>query len=134
MNNLSLNSSIDHNRVSEYRIAMNRKRRKAIFRKQLALLVLAISLLIFVGGLMIGTVMSDAQSNTYEPAFKYYKSVTVHSDDTLRDIASEYFYPERYSDLSEYITEICSINNIGDPDMIKSGEALIVPYYSTEYK
>jgi nucleoid-associated protein YgaU len=78
--------------------------------------------------------MSDAQSDTFEPQFKYYKSVTVHADDTLWDIARDYYAEDQYSDMSEYISEICSINRLGNVNMIKSGEELIIPYYSAEFK
>ena len=134
MDTMSLNRSYDRNSFRETRIAMNKKRREAIFRRQVAILVLIISLLIFAGVFMFSAVMSDAQSDSYVPVFKYYTTVTVHTDDTLRGIADEYYYPSKYRDIKEYISEICSINNIGDADMIKSGEALIIPYYSTEFK
>jgi hypothetical protein len=134
MTNAYYNSAADRNLRSEMRIARNRKRREAIVRRQITVLILTVTVIIFTSMFMIGSFMSDAQADTYEPSFKYYKSVTVHSDETLLDIADDYYAPEQYSNISEYITEICRINNIGDADMIKSGEALIVPYYSTEFK
>ncbi len=127
-------SANDRNLISEMRIARNKKRREVIFRTQIVLLVVSITLIIFFSIFMLGSVMSDAQSDTFEPQFKYYKSVTVHADDTIWDIASDYYSQDQYSDMSEYISEICSINKLGDVNMIKSGEELIVPYYSTEFK
>ncbi len=124
----------DRNLISEMRIARNRKRREAIFRTQLVLLLITVTLILFLSIFMVGSVMSDAQSDTFEPQFKYYKSVTVHADDTLWDIARDYYAEDQYSDMSEYISEICSINRLGNVNMIKSGEELIIPYYSAEFK
>ncbi len=119
---------------SEIRIRNNKKRRQRIFRRQVTVLGLIISLFIFIMSLSLNSLMADAQSDEYKPEFKYYKTLTVHVGDTLSDIARENYPKDHYSGMNSYIKEICSINGIGDSNELKAGEALIVPYYSTEYK
>ncbi len=119
---------------SEVRIRNNKKRREKIFRRQLILLALSVAFMIFLIAFIFTSFMSDAQSDEYCPEYKYYKTVSVHADDTIWDIARVDYSSDHYDNMSAYISEICSINNIGDPNKINAGEALIVPYYSTEFK
>ena len=119
---------------SEVRIRKNKIRRARIFRRQVFLLSVAVALLIFVGILFISTIKSEAQSDTYVPEFKYYKTITVHSDDSMWKIASVNYSSAHYDDMQDYIAEICSINAISNPDRLNAGESLVVPYYSPEFK
>ena len=119
---------------SEVRIRNNRIRRQRIFRRQIILLGLTLALFIFVFILFTSSIMADAQSDEFTPSFKYYKTVTVHSDDTLWDIARENYSSEGYNSINEYVAEICTVNAISDASDLKAGENLIVPYYSTEFK
>ena len=119
---------------SEVRIRKNKLRRARIFRRQVFLLCATLALLIFVGILFASTIKSEAQSDTYVPEFKYYKTITVHSDDTMWKLAQTDYSSAHYDGMQDYITEICSINAISDPDRLNAGESLVVPYYSTEFK
>ena len=130
----SLYNNPRYNSVSEIRIQQNKIRRQRIVRRQYFLLGLTIALVIFLFAFIGTTVMSSAQSDEYEQSFKYYKTVTVHSDETLWNIANANFSADNYDNLNEYIGEICMINAISDPDTINAGEAIIVPYYSAEFK
>ena len=130
----SLYNNPRYNSVSEIRIQQNKIRRQRIVRRQYFLLGLTIALVIFLFAFIGTTVMSSAQSDEYEPSFKYYKTVTVHSDETLWNIANANFSADNYDNLNEYIGEICMINAISDPDTINAGEDIVVPYYSTEFK
>ena len=78
--------------------------------------------------------MSGATSDAYEPEFKYYKSVTVHSGDTIWDIAQEYYSEDNYSSFNSYLYEIISLNRLDSEGTLKAGENVIIPYYSKEYK
>ena len=80
------------------------------------------------------SIMSSAQSDEYQPEFKYYKTVTVHTNETLWNIADSNFSSDNYDSLNSYMGEICKINSISDPNSIKAGEAIIIPYFSTEFK
>ena len=130
----SLYNNPRYNSVSEVRIQQNKIRRQRIVRRQYFLLGLTIALVIFLFAFIGTTVMSSAQSDEYEPSFKYYKTVTVHSNETLWNIANANFSADNYDNLNEYIGEICMINAISDPDTINAGEDIVVPYYSAEFK
>ena len=130
----SLYNNPRFNSESEIRIQRNKIRRRRIVRRQFILLGLSIALVIFLFAFVGTTVMSSAQSDEYETTFKYYKTVTVHSNETLWSIADANFSADNYDNLNEYIGEICSINGVSDPDMVKAGEAIVVPYYSAEFK
>ena len=130
----SLYNNPRFNSESEIRIQRNKIRRRRIVRRQFILLGLSIALVIFLFAFVGTTVMSSAQSDEYETTFKYYKTITVHSNETLWSIADANFSADNYDNLNEYIGEICSINGVSDPDMVKAGEAIVVPYYSAEFK
>ncbi len=119
---------------SEIRIRNNKLRRQRIVRRQFILLGLILSISIFSVIFLGSSFLADAQSDTYEPSYKYYKSVMVHSDDTVWSIATDYYSADQYDSITEYIDEICSLNSITDTGSLNAGEALIVPYYSTEFK
>lgn len=119
---------------SEVRIRKNKMKRQRIFRRQICLLALASALVLFLMIFIFSSFMSDAQSDDFTPEFKYYKTVTVHANDTLWDIAKNNYPSEHYKNVNAYISEICSINSIADSSSLQAGEALIIPYFSTEFK
>lgn len=119
---------------SEIRIRQNKIKRQRIVRRQYILLTLVISILLFMLMFFRLSVMSDAQSDDFEPEYKYYKTVTVYSGDTLWDIANSNYNSDKYSDMNTYIDEILSINSMANADQVKAGESLIIPYFSKEYK
>ncbi len=119
---------------SEARIRSNKARRQRIVRRQYGILLFSISLVLFLSVFMKMSFSSDAQSDEYVPEFKYYQSVTVHSGETLWSIASDNFNGEHYKNLDAYLSEICNINQLSDPDSIKAGECIILPYYSNVFK
>ena len=119
---------------SEIRIRNNRIKRQKIVRRQFTLLFAFLTLIIFISIFIGTTLLSDAQSDDFVPEFKYYKSVTVHTGDNIWSIASDYYSPEHYDNMNAYVFEICNLNRINKSDNIKSGENLIIPYYSTEFK
>jgi hypothetical protein len=130
----SLYNNPRYNSVSEIRIQKNKIRRQRIVRRQFMLLGLSIALVVFLFILMGTSIMSSAQSDEYQPEFKYYKTVTVHTNETLWNIADSNFSSGNYDSLNSYMGEICKINSISDPNSIKAGEAIIIPYFSTEFK
>ena len=58
---------------------------------------------------------------------KYYKSIQIHSGDTLWNIAEEYI-TEDYESFNAYITEVKKINKLSS-DQIQDSQYLTVPYY-----
>lgn len=73
-----------------------------------------------------------AQAAPSEHIYKYYTSIQIESGDTLWEIADEYISDE-YSDIYEYIAEVCTINHISE-DEIHTGQYIVVPYYSSEVR
>ena len=63
---------------------------------------------------------------------KNYKTVRVEYGDTLWSIADEYIM-DLNIDKTEYIAEICALNNLNADD-IQAGEYIVVSYYSKEVK
>ncbi len=130
----SLYNNPRFNSASEIRIRNNKIRRQKIVRRQFMLLGLSIAFVLFLIILMNSTIRSSAQSEDFEPQIKYYKTVMVHTDDTMWSIADEYYSSDNYKDMGSYISEICSINSIKDAGSLKAGEELIIPYFSSEFK
>ena len=62
---------------------------------------------------------------------KGYTNIEIQPGDTLWDLADEYL--ENYESKEDYINEVSQLNSIKDGKII-SGQNLIMPYYSTEYK
>lgn len=118
---------------SELRIYENKKRRLRIVRRQKLVLALIVTLLVFLFLFFRNTLKLEAQNEDYAPKCKYYKVVTVHAGDNLSSIAGRFYDGEEYEDLEHFVSEICSINQLYDPDVIKAGESIVVPYYD-EYK
>lgn len=80
----------------------------------------------------LGTLLGSSSKASNNNNYKYYTSVEIKNGDTLWDIASEYV-TEEYDSLQEYVTEVKSLNRM-QGDSIRSGQFLIVPYYSSELK
>ncbi len=120
---------------SEIRIRNNRIKRQRIVRRQIIVLSILATLFLFVTIFMASSFMADAQSDdSFVPEFKYYKTITVHSGDTIWEIANDNYNANHYDDIYKYIDEIKNINAIDDSDSLSAGEALILPYYSSEFK
>lgn len=80
----------------------------------------------------LGTFLGSNSQASDDVNYKYYTSVEVKNGDTLLDIASEYM-TEEYSSLQEYVLEVKALNGL-QGDGIKSGQYLVIPYYSEEVK
>ncbi len=118
---------------SEIRIYRNRIRRQRIARQQRIALVMIIAIIMFLVMFLASSIILEAETDTYIPEYKYYKSITVNAGDTLWNIAADNYSSDHYESINSYIDEICSINNILG-DEIGAGEDIVVPYFSTEFK
>lgn len=65
--------------------------------------------------------------------YKYYTNIEIQPGDTLWDLAEDYM-GDQYESRAVYVAEVRQINGIADSDSIVSGQYLIMPYYSAEYK
>lgn len=120
-------------RIEERRRRNNAKRRRLIKRRRFILtFVLSCVLLLCTAGIF--SLKSNALSENAEMKYKYYTKITVHSGDTLWNLADTYMDATMYDSKSEYIKEIKDINHLGFAGEIQSGQEIIVPYYSTEFR
>ena len=117
----------------EYKNYMWKIRRKRQLRKRLILVAIVVSLLILTAAFSFQTMVSHAETDMKDVAFKYYTKIEVKYGDSLWSIAQEY-KDSHYDSTMEYIDELVSINHLsGAGNMVKEGQTLIVPYYSGEY-
>ena len=117
-----------HGRKSSYS-------RRAVYRRRKNMVVLISSLCIAVTlAILFGSFLSKAETKASEVTYyKYYTNVEVQPGDTLWSLAEAYM-DENYASRDQYIQEVKQINHLSKGDTIVSGEYLILPYYSTEYK
>lgn len=113
-------------RTPNKRKRLTPRQKQHIFRKLLipaVLLILSVTIAILAFGI-------NSKAKAIETEKKYYKSVTIRSGQTLTYFAEEYA-DEHYATKEAYIKEVARINSL-DPDKIKSGNNIIIPYYSEE--
>ena len=111
----------------------NRKRIQKI-RRMRRNLILSILTFLLVGGLAlsVNVLRSAAQDKETDVTYKYFTSIVVEYGDTLYSLAQE--YTDEYDrNPSDYVKEVMHINHLED-ETIKSGQRLIIPYYSKELK
>lgn len=103
-------------------------RQKAFISSAAKLLCCAVLCTILFGGFY-----TSAHGNrSEEPVnFKYYKSITVESGDSLWSLAEEYL-PDDYDSIDEYVDALMIINNL-DHDHIQYGDKIIIAYNDTTY-
>lgn len=107
-----------------------RSRRRAVRNQRLVVISVAVVVLFVVlGSVLFGTI--KAQAAPIETSYKYYTSIQIEKGDTLWDIA-EIYVTDDYTDMQEYIEEICAINHISE-NHIHAGQYITIPYYSNDY-
>ena len=124
--NISKGSGREGN-YTGYNRASNRRKRSVHVKK----LFVGILSLFMIFGLSAfygsGRVSAHDNAKADPERCKYYKSIQIHSGDTLWNIAEEYM-TEDYESVSEYITEVKKINKLSS-DQIQDSQYLTVPYY-----
>ncbi len=78
------------------------------------------------------TILSEAKESS-EPFYKYYTSIEIPYGTTLWEIAETYC-GEGYDSTEDYLHEIMEINHLQEERVIRAGNHLIIPYFSTELK
>ena len=112
---------------SERRIIKNRRRRNKQLKQRLLISALVVSLFIILAFFLWST---KSMASNEEPLFKYYKSVQIHTGDTLYDLSALYVNPEM-NDVESFIAEVRYINNLEEDSYLYEGNYIIVPYYAT---
>lgn len=83
---------------------------------------------------LFGSFLSKAETKETDTVYyKYYANIEIQPGDTLWALADEYM-SDQYESRAAYLAEVRQLNGIGDSDSIVSGQYLVMPYYSTEYK
>ncbi|MCR5254391.1 MAG: LysM peptidoglycan-binding domain-containing protein [Acetatifactor sp.] len=116
----------------ELRLYKNKLRRKKIVRRRMIVFALAVSMILVT--LISAFSFKSSAESSIDHEYKYYTSVTVKYGDTLYDISDRYIDYDHYASKAEYIREVASINGLNSKCDIISGQMIIVPYYSAEYK
>lgn len=102
-------------------------------RKRLVVVLLLTFCLTVISAVVFGSFLSRAKAKESEQSYyKYYTSVEIQPGDTLWNLADDYL--ENYESKEIYIDEVIQLNSLVDDGRIISGQSLILPYYSTEYK
>ena len=117
---------------SELRAYKRRKRQMRIVRNRLLATLVSICLIAFFA-VCYFSIKSSANTGNDDMSFKYYTQITIANGDTLWTIADDYIDYSKYRDKAEYVAEVQSINNLNDTCDIRSGQTLIMPYYSSEF-
>ena len=101
-------------------------------RRFAAVLVFTVCLAVTLA-VVFGSFLSRAKARGPETAYyKYYTNVEIQPGDTLWTLADGYL--ENYESKELYIDEVIELNSLSDNGRIISGQSLILPYYSQEYK
>lgn len=115
----------------------NRKRKAARARRVNTIRTLVMAVFISVV-FIAGGIVSRAQSRKVPEAYKYYDTITVAYQENILDIVLRYDNRDYYDTQSDYLKELCRINNIAYDGTaypeVSPGTHLVVPYYSTELK
>lgn len=117
-----------NNRRLTYRQYLNKKRRTQIIKKKIKFTLFTSILVLFLS-ITLFSMKANAASNDMKHEYKYFRSITVNSNDTLWDYATMYSKDDNYK---AYIKEVKKINHLGSNE-IHQGMRLIIPYYSNDF-
>lgn len=117
---------------SEYRSRQYKERRVRQLRRRFILFAMTVVLVVLLA-VSYRAILSHATAEG-EVQYKYFTSIQIQYGDTLWSIAEEYIADcDAYASAADYVDEVMSINHLRD-EKILSGQYLIVPYYSSEFK
>ena len=115
--------------MSRREIIARRKRQQRIHGIiSISALILSIIIVFSVSGLV-----TNARSTNDKQEYKYFMSYEVEQGDSLWSIASAHC-DEHYESVEDYMEEICIINSLSDESHLITGNHLIIPYYSYDFK
>lgn len=112
-----------------------RYERRRLYERKRNLVVMVSGLCLALAfAFLFGSFLSMAETKEADAVYyKYYTNIEIQPGDTLWKLAEEYM-GEQYESRAAYVTEVQQINGIADVDSIVSGQYLVLPYYSPEYK
>lgn len=107
-----------HTYRAAVRMRQLRYRRALVF----AIILTAFITLIFTLGARSISAASSVQKE------KHYESVLLETGDTITTLSSEYRDDEEQT-YDEFVSDVCSANDLSDPDTIHEGCYLLIPVY-----
>lgn len=110
-------------------MSKNQYQRCIEVKRNIKLLIFSVLLIISLT-IGLGSFISKAATTESEIYYKYYTQIEIEANDTLWCIANDY-KGGHYENTQAYINEVLTINNRSDED-IRTGEYLIIPYYSKD--
>jgi len=103
-------------------------------RKKIAVILIFTICLVLTLAITFGSFLSKARDKEfYVTYYKYYTNIEIQPGDTLWSLAEDYM-DDNYESREDYIAEVRQINSLNSDCDIISGQFLIMPYYSVEYK
>lgn len=112
------------------RALIKRKKRQKEVRRNMIMLIISL-LLVIICVCLVSGFSAQARDINKPVSYKYFKSIYIEEGDSLWSIGQEYA-DEHYTSVASYINEVKRMNSL-ESDSIKTGNYLIVPYYSTEF-
>lgn len=105
------------------------KREPLLYKKtkMTAAFVILIAMLLILLGSSIRT-FASSRTDGQGTMQKYYTSIRIEPGDTLWNIANSYVTAEMSK--KEFINEVCQLNHMDKDDILRSGDYIVVMYYS----
>lgn len=100
-------------------------------RRNILLLMISVFMIAIIA-VMFCSFSTQASDQAHQVSYKYFQSIEIQKGDTLWSIAAHYA-DDHYADLSDYVAEVKILNGLST-EKIQTGNYLMIPYYSTEFK
>lgn len=123
---------LDQMTEREYRAFQRERRARRRLQCRLLQALFSLCLILVIAGSFHG-IRSSASTGEDVVLYKYYTQVYVPYGETLDSLADAYIDYSRYEDKDAYVSEVMHINHLTDADAIRTGQSLILPYYSAEF-
>ena len=128
--NITYSDSLYRNERREKIIAMNKTRRKQQLRNRMITFFLLTFVLVCILSITLGSILSQAKTNSGQEEVKCFSSVMVGYGETVETLINEYYDEDHYSSISSYKQEVMDINSIDECSNITPGNYIILPYYT----
>jgi len=129
---MKVQKSVYYMTDSELRAYKRMKRRARIIRNRILAAVFSVCFIALIA-VCYFSIKSSANTGDDAISFKYYTEITVSEGESLWSIADEYIDYAQYKNKATYVAEVQQINHLNENCDIRSGQKLVLPYYSSEF-